>query len=263
MEDGVTRNGSQADRIRQCVLGRVIEPARRAGETNIVIKAGEIARVMNLASRVPAVCSVLRGKAFIELAGVMLLERRGPAQSTTTEFHYEIQDRRGRTEPLGDSRHSESPQPYSSDRSRPDDGNDRALYLVSCVKTKLSESAKAKDLYISDWFRKARAYVELRDCPWRILSAKYGAVHPETVVEPYEKTLNAMSADERRAWARSVLAELEPALTRVDTVFFLAGMRYREYLEPSLCQRSLRVIVPMQGLTQGRQLSWLNERLDG
>lgn len=197
----------------------------------------------------------------MHLGGVTLLERRGPMQSTTTEFHYRILDREGETEASAFGGHRNDWRPASPGMRQPDDRNVRALYLVSCVKTKRSEPGEAKDLYISDWFRKARAYVELRGCPWRILSAKYSAVHPATAIEPYEKTLNAMPAARRRAWGSSVLAELEPALADVDTVVFLAGARYREHLEPSLRQRSLRIIVPMQGLTQGRQLSWLDERL--
>ena len=49
------------------------------------------------------------------------------------------------------------------------DGLGRRLFLVSCVKTKLPRRAVAKDLYISDWFRKARACVESTGCPWAIL----------------------------------------------------------------------------------------------
>ena len=50
----------------------------------------------------------------------------------------------------------------------------------------------AMDLYTSNWFRKARACVEETGCPWRILSAEYGLVHPEEEIGPYEKTLNKM-----------------------------------------------------------------------
>lgn len=58
----------------------------------------------------------------------------------------------------------------------------------------------AKDLYISDWFVKARAYVEQAGDEWFILSAEYGLVSPETVIAPYERTLNTMGIAERRAW---------------------------------------------------------------
>ena len=113
------------------------------------------------------------------------------------------------------------------------------------------------DLYTSAWFRKTRACVEKTGCPWRILSAKYGLVHPEKEIWPYEKTLNTMRVKERRAWAERVLASLGPCLNGVDTVVFFAGRRYREFLEPELRKRGLAVRVPMRGLRQGQQLAWL------
>ena len=54
------------------------------------------------------------------------------------------------------------------------------LYLISCVKAKLSvsELVRARDLYISPWFKRAHTYVESTKQPWFILSAKYGLVCP-------------------------------------------------------------------------------------
>ena len=132
-----------------------------------------------------------------------------------------------------------------------------SIFLVSCVKTKGSAPAKAKDLYISSWFRKARAFVEETGAPWRILSAQYGLVHPEEVIAPYEKTLLRMGVAERREWACGVLAALCSRLDPVQTVIFLAGARYREFLENPLRARGVSVSVPMAGLSSGRQLSWL------
>ena len=66
------------------------------------------------------------------------------------------------------------------------------LCLVSCVGKKLPHSAQANALYTSDWFRKTRSFVDAKGWPWFILSAKYGIVAPEQVIEPYEKTLNTM-----------------------------------------------------------------------
>lgn len=136
------------------------------------------------------------------------------------------------------------------------------LYLISCVKTKGPGPAPAKDLYTSAWFRKARAYVEKKARPWRILSAQYGLVHPERMIRPYEQTLKTMPVAERRAWAERVLAELEPSLAGVGTIVFLAGQAYREFLAPALRDRGLTVLVPMASLSQGRQLSWLGAHLD-
>ena len=78
-----------------------------------------------------------------------------------------------------------------------DDGRASRLILVSCVKTKRAMPAAAMDLYTSNWFRKARACVEKTGCPWRILSAQYGLVHPEEEIRPYEKTLSTSSKSTR------------------------------------------------------------------
>ena len=137
------------------------------------------------------------------------------------------------------------------------------VYLVSCVSKKLSHPAPARDLYISPWFRKARSYVERTGCPWFVLSAKYGLVHPDEMIAPYELTLNTMGVSDRREWARRVLTQLEPRLGEGQSVVFLAGQRYREFLEQPLRSRGVAVSVPMEGLKIGEQLSWLGGELRG
>ena len=137
-----------------------------------------------------------------------------------------------------------------------------AVYLVSCVGQKRSRAAPAKELYTSPWFRKARTYVEMAGGRWFVLSAKHGLIHPDQVVEPYNLTLNDMRVTERHRWAARVLTQLEPHLAGVNAVEFLAGQRYREFLEPALRQRGLAVSVPMEGLKIGEQLSWLSRRVN-
>jgi hypothetical protein len=80
-------------------------------------------------------------------------------------------------------------------------GDKNSVYLVSCVSEKCPGPAPAKELYISNWFRNSRRYVEGTDCPWFILSAEYGLVSPDQIIAPYEKTLNTMPINERRRWA--------------------------------------------------------------
>jgi hypothetical protein len=64
-----------------------------------------------------------------------------------------------------------------------------AGYLVSCVRKKLSGLASAKDLYVSEWFRRARRYVEAKGGPWFILSAKHRAKH--RLIAAYEINASA------------------------------------------------------------------------
>ncbi len=257
--------GSRADRIRMHTRLHYIEPARRAGKLTVAVRAGDVARDWGLNNRVPSICSALESKLFLEQSGLQLLERRGPHRSTTTEFHYAILDGPAESGSVADKPAAprSAPESHMGRAVRSDNDTGNRLYLVSCVKTKLAVPAPAKEIYVSDWFRKARAYVEKTGCPWRILSAQYGLVHPDERIWPYEKTINTMPVAERRAWAGRVLAEVEPSLYGVDSVDFFAGERYREFLDPALRNRGITVTVPMAGLSQGRQLAWFNANLYG
>ena len=132
-----------------------------------------------------------------------------------------------------------------------------SVHLVACVGQKLSSRSLAKDLYTSPWFRKARRYVEARQEPWFILSAKYGLVHPEEAIDPYEATLNKMGVAERRAWAERVFEDLRRYLGRGSSATFLAGENYRGHLLPLLEACGIETHVPMRGLSIGKQLAWL------
>jgi hypothetical protein len=147
---------------------------------------------------------------------------------------------------------------YNIDMSaaiKPESGAD--LYLVSCVSRKLDVAAKAKDLYISPWFKKARTFVESTGSPWRILSAKHHLVDPNSTIEPYELTLKGK--DSRRRWADLVLADLRPLAESHKRFVILAGKAYREILIADLRDLGIDIEMPMEGLGIGQQLRWLGE----
>lgn len=131
------------------------------------------------------------------------------------------------------------------------------IYLVSCVSKKREHACEARDLYVSDLFRKARRFAEASSCPWFILSAKHGLVSPDQRIVPYERTLNKMKVADRRKWAEQVLTQLTDAVPNLSRVVFLAGEGYREFLARHLAARDVEVLVPMKGLRIGEQLSWL------
>jgi len=133
------------------------------------------------------------------------------------------------------------------------------VYLVSCVSQKRERECAARDLYVSDWFCKARRYAEASGCPWFILSAEYGVVPPNRIIAPYERTLNTMRVADRRAWAERLARQLAEAVPDLSHVVFLAGERYREFLALHLANRGIAVSVPMEGLRIGEQLSWLGD----
>jgi len=136
----------------------------------------------------------------------------------------------------------------------------KTIALVACVSKKNKRPMVARDLYISDWFNKASAYAEANSEKWYILSAKYGLVDPNSVIAPYDETLNNMPIAKRRTWSTNVMQNLRPLLNKGDHIVILAGMKYREFLVEPLRSAGCQVDVPMEGLRIGEQLSWLSKQ---
>ena len=136
----------------------------------------------------------------------------------------------------------------------------KKVVLISCVSTKLDHKAKAKDLYVSPLFRMNYAYAQsLKPDAIYILSAKYGLVHPEDEIETYNETLNTMKNIEVKDWALDIIDQAEGKIDwRNDEIIFLAGDKYRKFLQP-LCRNAK---VPLEGLGIGKQLGWLKAKLE-
>ncbi len=136
----------------------------------------------------------------------------------------------------------------------------KTIGLVSCTKTKRLNPSPAKDLYMpSALFSKARAYSESAYDEWYVLSAEHGLLHPETIVEPYDVTLNNMGIAARREWGRRVWKDLRTLLPCV--IFFHAGIRYRETIVPILREFNITFHTPLEGLRFGEQMAWYEEQL--
>lgn len=133
------------------------------------------------------------------------------------------------------------------------------IVLISCVKKKADKPCKAKDMYQSDWFKKAYTYAKNKN-PDKIfiLSAKYGVLGEDDMIEPYDLTLNKMHAAGRQNWAKSVIGTLRKCTNiKEDEFIILAGKKYREGIVGELCHYT----VPMENLSQGQQLRYLKENI--
>jgi len=127
------------------------------------------------------------------------------------------------------------------------------IALLSCGKTKAKTAVPAKHMYLGTLFSLQYQYALQHADMIYILSAKYGLLDPETIIEPYDETLLKKSKKDRLAWAERVLEVMPQA----DEYIFLAGAKYREFLADKLQPAS----VPLEGLSIGRQLQKLNQWL--
>lgn len=120
------------------------------------------------------------------------------------------------------------------------------VVLVSCAAKKLEQPSKAKDLYTkSRWFSALRSYAEATGKPWKILSAKYGLLYPEDVVEPYNHSLKDKTPPERREWGYHVLTQISGHGITGGRIQVLAGEDYRRHLVPMLKARGFTVDEPL------------------
>jgi hypothetical protein len=138
--------------------------------------------------------------------------------------------------------------------------------LIACSKSKAEEPAPAGELYTGQLFRAARAWAQEHADQWFVLSAKYGLVHPNIWIAPYERTLNDMPEAERRSWVVRVFFQIRQRRDigvfpdpddQEAIVVLLAGEHYRRYLVDDLRAAGYGVIEPLAGMGYGQQVAWL------
>lgn len=131
----------QVDRIRRYVVESLVDPARGEDKVELTICAGEVCRALGLNGRAPNVCSVLSSRTFLDMAGLKLLDRVGPRQSTTTTFRYALVGPGGRVglTPGYPKRSAEKsprkPQPPAT-AQRGKGANDKLTIVIACAGTK-------------------------------------------------------------------------------------------------------------------------------
>lgn len=159
--------------------------------------------------------------------------------------------------------------------------------LVACGKTKTPTPSPARALYTGELFRRVSAFAEQTCDAWFILSAKHYLVHPDEILEPYDRTLAEMSAADRRHWGWTVESDIRlgfgknavgrewpPAhprlllgrwiddgrkrgVERTVDLYFHAGAAYVDPIANRLRgSRWARVHAPLAGLGIGERLAW-------
>jgi len=81
-----------ADKIRIHSRDKYVLPARKRKMKRFSIRAGDVVRELGMNGRVPAVCSALKGRKFLQHNNLCLIEISGPksGQSTTVTYTYEF-----------------------------------------------------------------------------------------------------------------------------------------------------------------------------
>jgi len=128
------------------------------------------------------------------------------------------------------------------------------IAFIGCGKQKKRIPCKAKAMYQGILFKKALQYCQQNfDQVW-ILSAKYGLLHLEDVIEPYDLSLMSFTKEERMEWAKKVKSQLIAREVSGDFTFF-AGKLYIEYLIGN------KPFEDMGGMSIGKRLQWFSKNI--
>lgn len=136
------------------------------------------------------------------------------------------------------------------------------LVLVNCVGKKQDGKHQARELYVSDWFKKAKELVELTNVEWKILTDYqrngkiiYDVLSPLEEIEDYEA--EKKFSDE---WAQRVWKKIAPEKERKITYLLFRPTKY--YLEKNK-PSSIHTYDPFIGLGRGigPQKSWLKNQI--
>jgi len=117
----------------------------------------------------------------------------------------------------------------------------KLLIITSCSKKKLNYSAKAKDLYQGNLFKKVNILSKKIGADLMVLSTKYGLINSETIIEPYDqKILYKSDIDRLRKISNPILSNLESIYTKIVIIM---GQKYRKVIQPVINNSTKCIIV--------------------
>lgn len=129
------------------------------------------------------------------------------------------------------------------------------IIFLSCTKKKMDRKCKASEMYSpSQWFRGGYKYAKsLKPDKIYILSAKYGLLEEDDIIEPYEKTLVSARDKEIKRWSLMVARQIQEK--QIDTrqqAVFLCGKNYRKYISRLFPNN----VAPLEHLGIGKQMAY-------
>lgn len=132
------------------------------------------------------------------------------------------------------------------------------IALIGCTSRKQDYSCPAIEMYTkSNYFNLKLDYCKkINVDKIFILSAKYGLLESEAIIEPYNIHLKETSKDYRLKWSENLLTDLkEKTDLENDEFIILAGNDYMKYLLEHIPNN----YNPVKGLGIGRQMKFFKE----
>lgn len=132
--------------------------------------------------------------------------------------------------------------------------SNKTLVIVPCGKKKIwainpsVHAVKAKDAYISNYFKLCKLYAERFSDKWVILSGKYGIIEPDFILHN-DYNIRLHHSDK---FKNKVKEQLKPIISNGFTqIVSLCGNYYSCFLRDVFMYFNLKVETPLQGMKIG------------
>lgn len=139
------------------------------------------------------------------------------------------------------------------------------IAFINCTKTKKLRKCKAEEMYsASQLFNASKKYAEKLDVDEiYILSCKHGLLHRDTMIEPYDVTLQGSKKPEQAKFGLKVYEQLisEPWFKDVTEIHFLTSHVYHWCLIELLENHNIKIIVHGEGLGMGYKIQHFREQV--
>lgn len=134
------------------------------------------------------------------------------------------------------------------------------IAILTCGKLKQLVPAKAIELYVGNVFRKKLAYVHAfyPDVDIYILSAKYGIIPADKVIEPYDQMVPLREDDFFKEWSEMVTQQLQ-SFDKTEDIVFLGNAHYYKPIDNYFVGQKH---APLIGLKPGKQLGKLTDEVN-
>jgi len=125
------------------------------------------------------------------------------------------------------------------------------IAFIGCSKKKRIHKCQAYLMYQGELFISSLLYCRRHQFDSiYILSAKYGILELESIIEPYDISLNNMTEKQRKKWSEKIKIQINEKNIEGEFWFF-CGNKYHKYFDG---------IKPLSKLGIGQQLKWLKTR---
>lgn len=133
----------------------------------------------------------------------------------------------------------------------------KLLFIIGCSDKKATTARPAGEMYLSERFLAAKRIAQSYASTWLILSAKYGILSKDQIVEPYDVSLDSLCDEHYRSWVSQCSKQIINKTSPRDHVIFIGDNQYFMDIKELLILENRIVFMPLEFIPKEKQSRWI------